>query len=67
MRLRTVWHDRYTPCEISSSVSPAALATAGSFPTFAEWFARSYGISLDEFERQTDSYIAAIRRAEARG
>lgn len=47
--------------------SAGALGKAASHATFAGWFREAYGISLDRFERETDAYIAAIRRAEARG
>lgn len=47
--------------------SAGALEKAASHATFAGWFRETYGISLERFERETDAYIAAIRRAEARG
>jgi len=55
------------------AMRPDLLAAAGSlqraetFPTFAGWFEDAYGTNLGQFERETDAYIAAIRRADSRG
>lgn len=41
-----------------------ALARSGEYPTFAEGFLASYGISLSDFETEADRYIDSLRQVE---